>query len=274
MARNPAAVWRPLPENATEPLIRPTQLIIHSAVSPAASLYGYFSRRDVTVESHFYMQDDGDLEQYIDTGRQADANYKASVRAISVETWDGGNPDQRPFTAKQMNELVDLAVWCHRTHGIPLVRTPAWDKPGIGGHSDYPGLWTNVRGKTCPGLARRPQVAEVIARARAAVAGRPAPAPAPIPPRPVPTNATVEVNMAKLPVLAEGAGMNSPNGNGHVRIMQRLLQAHHHNLDAEGGVDSKFGPGLKRELASFQKARGLVADGICGAQTWQRLVGA
>lgn len=169
MARYPDALWRPLPENKTEPLITATQLILHSAVSGAESLYGYFSQTKVVVESHFYMQNDGDLEQYIDTARQADANYKASVRAISVETWDRREPDLRPWSAHQLEELAKLAAWAHRTHGVPLVRCAKWDSPGIGGHSDFPGIWTNVRGKTCPGKARKPQIDLIIRRARVLV---------------------------------------------------------------------------------------------------------
>lgn len=164
MARYPGALWRPLPDR-TAP-IAPTQAILHSAVSNADSLFPYFSRSDVGVESHFYVRRDGFVEQMVDTGMRADANYKANSRAVSIETWDGGDPDKTPWTPQQIDAMARLLAWLHHTHGIPLTRTTAWDSPGVGGHSDYPGIWTPVRGKTCPGLIRRPQVDDVIAAAR------------------------------------------------------------------------------------------------------------
>lgn len=170
MSRYPGAKWRPLKENATEPAIKPTQLIFHSAVSKADTLWGYFEQDKVVVESHLYVQEDGDAEQYIDTDKQADANYKANIRALSAETWDNGDPDHVPWNPKQLRRLADFAAWAHLEHDIPLVRAPAWNKPGMGGHTDYK-EWSNVKGKTCPGLARRGQVDTIIKMAKAIVAG-------------------------------------------------------------------------------------------------------
>lgn len=179
----PGATYRPLAEATTEPLRTHTQLIFHSAVSKADSLWGFFQRSDVVVESHFYVQKDGDCEQYIPADREADANYLANRRALSVETWDDGDPNTIPWSEPQLARLVEIAVWANRVKGVPLVRAPRWDAPGMGGHTDFP-EWSNVRGKTCPGLARRAQVQLIIDRARAVVEGRvppPAPQPGPAP---------------------------------------------------------------------------------------------
>lgn len=165
MARYPQASWRPLPEATREPLITATQVILHTAVSGAASLYGYFARQDVVVESHFYVNQEG-VEQYVDTSRQADANRDANVRAISIETWDGGDPEHTPWTPRQLDLLTDLLVWCCRTHGIPATRCLNWSAPGIGWHSMWgaPSHWTPVAGKTCPGRPRIQQVPVLIER--------------------------------------------------------------------------------------------------------------
>lgn len=165
MALCPFARKQLLPENSSQPRIKPTTHIMHSAVSNAKSLYGYFSSPGVNLESHFYIAEDGELIQMIDTEVRADANYRANGFAVSTETWDGGNPDKTPWNPKQVATLIRLNQWLNATHGIPMRRTTGWNTPGVGGHSDYPGVWTPVRGKTCPGLARRPQVNQIIAAA-------------------------------------------------------------------------------------------------------------
>lgn len=171
MSRYPGAKWRPLKENDKQPEIVPTQLIFHSAVSKGESLFDFFNRELVVVESHLYVQEDGDAEQYIDSNVQADANYRANPRALSVESWDDGDPDTVLWTPKQMRRLADIAAWAHLEHDIPLVRAPAWNLPGMGGHTDYK-KWSNVSGKTCPGLARRGQVDTIIAMGQAVVDGK------------------------------------------------------------------------------------------------------
>lgn len=175
----PAAVRKPLPENSWQSAITPTQLIFHTAACRCGdSLYDDFNRKGNNLESHFHVQSDGGVEQYIDTNVRADANYKANARAISVETQDDGDATQ-PWTAAQLDALIALAVWAHREHGIPAVICPAWDKPGLGHHTLFgaPGPWTPVA-KSCPGPARKRQFVEVITPKVAAATSAPARRPA------------------------------------------------------------------------------------------------
>lgn len=102
----------------------------------------------------------------LDTEVRADANYWANPRAVSIETWDNGDPDRVPWNPAQITAMVRLLRWLSDTHSIPLRPCPAWDAPGVGYHSQY-AQWSPVV-KTCPGLARRPQVPTVIAAARSA----------------------------------------------------------------------------------------------------------
>lgn len=155
MAWCPFATKKELPESKTQPTIAPRTIILHSAVSSAASLHPYFSRSDVKLESHFYVANDGRIEQYVDTTRRADANNKANSFAVSIETADHGDPDSQPWNDAQLWAIERLVRWIATTHRIPLRRCPSWVEGGIGYHTMWgaPSPWTPVV-KTCPGRAR------------------------------------------------------------------------------------------------------------------------
>lgn len=189
MARFNLATWRPLPENETQRALNPTQFIVHTAVDHPGptNLWGFFSRTDVTVESHWWLKMDGTLEQFIDTDVQAHANLNGNSRALSVETEDEGDPANIPWTPAQVGALVKLLVFVHTEHGIPLEIMPRWDAPGVGWHSMWGFVdgvnltggyltnpWTNSRGKTCPGKLRIQQfIHDVLPRAQAIVGNTP-----------------------------------------------------------------------------------------------------
>lgn len=254
MTRIQGAEWRPLKENETEPLITATQLIFHSAVSKADSIWGYFQRDDVVVESHLYVDHLGSIEQYIDLDRQADANYKANIRAISVETWDNGDPDHVPWNEAQMHALVDIAVQVHRLKRVPIIQAPAWDKPGMGGHTLYP-EWSNVRGKTCPGLARRGQVPIILQRAQRLVSK---PSPTPVPP------AAPKFPLPPNHFYGKGSsGYAHDHGDG-LKIWQSQMKKRGWTIEADG----RYGPQTEKVARAFQHEKGLRVDGNIGAATW------
>lgn len=64
------------------------------------------------------------------------------------------------------------------------------------------------------------------------------------------------------PSVRQGAG--GPD----VVTVQYLLRQHGHGIPADGD----FGPVTASAVTAFQSARGLVADGTVGSQTWPRLV--
>lgn len=158
MSIMPGATLKLLPENSTQAAITPTQVILHTAVdAPGPTrLDRYFARADVTLESHFWIPLDGEIVQMMDTNVRADANRRANVRAISIETEDEGNPEGIPWTDAQLASLAEIIRWAHRVHGIPMEACPAWDRPGLGFHAMWgaPSPWTPSRGKTCPGSTR------------------------------------------------------------------------------------------------------------------------
>lgn len=166
MARYPGGRWTPIPENATQAKITPTQVILHTAVdAPGPTNLGrYFARADITVECHFWITLDGTVYQFMDTEVRADANYQASARAISIETEDEGDPVGIPWTAAQLDSIVAVIRWASATHGIPLRVCPDPLAPGLGFHSMFgsPSPWTPYKGKTCPGPTRVRQFHETV----------------------------------------------------------------------------------------------------------------
>ena len=146
------AVRKLIPPGSNDPRIKPRVAILHVAVSNSDSLYDYFAHRSGGIESHFYIRDDGTVEQYRDTDWEADANYRANPFAVSIETEGMG---EGRWTKAQVESIKALLSWLHAEHGIPLevCKTPFGS--GVGYHTLFgaPSEWTPVS-KSCPGPGR------------------------------------------------------------------------------------------------------------------------
>lgn len=180
MAWYPGAVKMELqPESDSQAAIRPTQFIVHSIVAPWSARRTYEYWRDSTnLESHFGIDYEGTVGQYIGTETRADANAGANRRsdgtgAVSAETASNTSATD-PWNAKQIEDLIAIGVWLHERHGIPLRICRTHSDPGFGYHSMFREWSTS--GTACPGAARIRQFREVVfpgivARAK----GEPAP---------------------------------------------------------------------------------------------------
>lgn len=166
MAWYPDAVKMELqPESDQQQAIRPTQFIVHSIVAPWTARRTYEYWRDSTnLESHFGVDYEGTVGQYIGTETRADANAGANRRsdgtgAVSAETASNtAGSDQ--WNAKQIEDLIALGVWLHKTHGIPLRICRSHSDPGFGYHSMF-SQWS-TSGTACPGKARIAQFKAVV----------------------------------------------------------------------------------------------------------------
>lgn len=168
IARYPKARYREVSGLSKDPPIIPIGVILHVRAGEGSSLFDYFNGPSKGIESHFYLTYDGKWEQYRDTGREADANYKGNSFVIngkrygflSIET-EGLASGK--WTAIQLSELKQFLLWANKTHGIPLRVCPAWNKAGIGYHVMFgaPGPWT-PHAKICPGTERVKQFNSLI----------------------------------------------------------------------------------------------------------------
>ncbi|MDJ0460573.1 N-acetylmuramoyl-L-alanine amidase [Streptomyces sp. H27-C3] len=166
MAWYPGATkWELQPESDQQAAIRPTQFIVHSIIAPwtARRVYEYW-RDSTNLESHFGLGYAGDLGQFVGTETRADANAAANRRpdgtgAVSIETASNLQGSD-PWTAQQLERLIALGVWLHRTHGIPLRICRTTSDPGFGYHRLH-SAWA-VSGTACPGDARVKQFNAVV----------------------------------------------------------------------------------------------------------------
>jgi hypothetical protein len=166
MSWYPGAVKMELqPESDAQAAIRPTQFIMHSIVAPWTVRRTYeFWRDSSNLESHFAVDYEGAVAQFIGTETRADANAGANRRpdgtgAVSAETASNTSGSD-PWNAKQIEDLIAIGVWLHEEHEIPLRVCRSHTDPGYGYHSMYP-QWS-TSGTACPGKARIEQFKKVV----------------------------------------------------------------------------------------------------------------
>lgn len=168
VALYPSATQRPWKPYNPERFITPRVVIVHTNAVNAED-----PNSAGGLSWHFQVGEHGTVYEHRDTATRAAANYQANNFAISIETWDGGNPEGNPWNAEQMNALVALVGWCCDTHGIPRHIPNAWDGTGVGFHRMH-SEWNNPV-HSCPGNTRAAQFYdELLPRLQA-----PTPAPTP-----------------------------------------------------------------------------------------------
>lgn len=174
MARFPGAVWKPVDRykpggSSHVPMATANRLIYHTAVFAGDSLFDLFNVSGNPV-AHFYVREDGTVEQYVDTDTRASAVLEGNYDCITVESWDDGAPGGHvpDWTDAQVDACARIAAWCHTVHGIPMdlldSSSPGhgvgWHRLGIDGnfpsgllHGRRSGgeLWSTSTGKQCPG---------------------------------------------------------------------------------------------------------------------------
>ncbi len=81
-----------------------------------------------------------------------------------------------------------------------------------------------------------------------------------------------------FPTIREGDGYlngSNPQYRAAVKAMQIMLAYHGHadakTVDGACAADGAFGSGTTAACKSFQSAKGLTSDGICGPNTWDEL---
>lgn len=176
----PKAKNKQLSINFSKRVTKKNAVILHSSASATAtSLFGWFSNPSAQASSHFHVDFDGNVEQYLGTDHVSWANRDGNPRSVTIETQGKGT---EPWTERQIKALVDLVDWICATHDIPVrimensqtsTSGIGWHRIGIDGNFPTSGLlrgrnargggeaWSGF-GKTCPGDDRILQVPRII----------------------------------------------------------------------------------------------------------------
>jgi len=256
MGRYPGAVYREVVGLSKDPPIRPIGIILHVSASNSPSLFNYFNGPSGGVESHFHIPlNPGQVEQYRDTNREADANYKGNswieggerLGFISVETAGLGDGEWNDY---QLRELEKMIRWCAATHKFPLRVAPGYHSPGIGYHVQFgsgegTNSWSNARGKICPGPKRIAQIKNVL---MPRLTSGSTPSPGPTPP-------------SQNRVLREGM-----SGQDVAEWQQLLVRAGY-----PVSTDGAFGPKTTAATKQAQSRVGAAPDGVVGPDTRARV---
>jgi len=94
------------------------------------------------------------------------------------------------------------------------------------------------------------------------------PPPTPEPPAALPTINPTAAIQPQAPVIPPWPVVQSGSEGADVFALQYLLRYHGQNIPADG----LFGPVTRQAVMNFQTQKGLVVDGMVGAQTWPALV--
>ena len=152
-----------------DPVLDVVHGLIAHVTGTLVSPLNFFDGPSNGIESTCYIPRtaDEDKEQYRDTTREADANFRANSWIgtdgkrhgfISVETMGLGGGKWNKY---QLDELKDLILVTSKEHDYPLKVCESYHGHGIGYHTMFP-EWTNVPGKTCPGDERKQQFQDII----------------------------------------------------------------------------------------------------------------
>lgn len=234
-------------------------VVEHVEAGTESGTDSWFHNPQAQASAHFGIAKDGTVDQWVDTDDKAWAEATYNPVFWSIETEGDANT---PLTAAQIESFAHVFVWLANLDGIPFAVTDSPSGRGLITHGDLGGPGGSHFG--CPGDQRKAQRGQIIDRARSLVGQTPPvatnPSPAPTPPSG--DIYTVEAEVAALPVIKQGST------GQFVRICQGLLIANGRNV----GVDGDFGPASAAALREWQGAAGLTADGVCGPQTWRRLL--
>lgn len=193
MARYPDAVWKPITaDKQYGPGLRPALTVwnrvnLHSTASSASSQFGYFNQSGIP-DSHFHVAYDGTVEQYVDTSKQAFADYEGNDATVSIETQGvSSSTGDEKWRPAQAAAIIKLVAWIIKTHGIrpKLAETAfsgstssqglSWHRLGCDGN--FPSLpsiqagrlqrgggmhYSTSLGKVCPGYLRITQIHQEI----------------------------------------------------------------------------------------------------------------
>jgi N-acetylmuramoyl-L-alanine amidase len=242
----PKAEWRPLGKQIQPTMSGHDIIVIHTMARSLAKtdsgfkLHGYRG-----LEAHFGTGQHGELYQWQDLARTADACYHGNDICISIENedtsgvfphWEGS--DVPAFTYRQLATLVDLCAWLCDKYDIPAEEIPnslpgnrgiGWHRMGVvskpphrrGYLVDGGVQWSDKVGKVCPGDRRIRQIRKIIIPDVQATLNN---EPLPVPLRKDDTMKIIRLHGTSHCYLANGIQRKHLKGRKDLAVAKQLLK--------------------------------------------------
>lgn len=220
------------------------------SVEACGSVFAESSRG---ASSNYGIDSNGRVGLYVDEKNRSwcTSSRENDHRAVTIEVANSSTGGEWPVSDNAYEKLIDLCVDICQRNGIPKLNYTG-DKTG---NLTMHKWFANTQ---CPGPYLEKRFPDIAAKVNARL-GAEGSSEAPVESKP----ATSNVNFPELSV-----GSNSE----WVRVLQTVLI----NRDCDcgkRGVDGDFGGATLEAVKKFQRENGLVADGIVGPKTWNKLLG-
>ncbi|MFJ6214852.1 N-acetylmuramoyl-L-alanine amidase [Streptomyces sp. NPDC092296] len=260
MARMPGAQYRPVVNVHKDGVLERRGLVLH-VQDDTGNPYAWFNNPSSQASSDFWVQRDGSIDQYCDTGVDyAWAQGAGNPYYASVET--EGHPDTA-LTSDQVEAVAQIYAWGHSEFGWPLAVVDSTTAHGFTYHGAGGAAWGNH--PDCPGDLRKAQRAAIISRAKEILGGGK-------------DGGGATVSLAHVVAAAKAdpkAAQGHTTYRDEVLVVEKALQAE--GLLAAQWVDGSFGTKTITAYAALQRRYGYSgadADGIPGRKSLTKLGGA
>lgn len=217
----------------------------------------YFSGGNRSASADYFIDKDGSIYQFNKdianyyTWHCGDGGGKYGIsnsNSIGIEVVSSG----KEYTEAQKKALRELTVWLMEKYGVKAENVVRhYDASRKSCPAPYCG--TTAKNQKWKELHAYITGGKVTAAAKETVTAAKA------------TSKEASTVSITLKVLKKGST------GSQVKTLQRLLNALGYSC---GSVDGDFGANTLNALKKYQKAKKLDADGICGKNTWSKLLGA
>jgi N-acetyl-anhydromuramyl-L-alanine amidase AmpD len=202
------------------------------------------------ASSNYGIGTDGRVGMYVE---EKDRSWASSSpandhRAVTIEVANSSTGGNWPVSDKAMESLINLCVDICQRNGIPKLNFTG-DKSGNLTQHNY------FAATACPGPYLKSKFQYIADEVNKRLGGNVKPA--------EPKEEECKVNLKTLKKGSEG---------DCVKSLQILLIGYGYSCGSYG-ADGDFGSATDSAVRKFQKAKGLVVDGIVGPATWSKLLG-
>jgi len=207
------------------------------------------------ASANYGIDSDGRVGMYVEEKDRSWASSNAANDhvAVTIEVANSQSGGSWPVSDKALKKLIDLCEDICRRNGIKKLNFTGDSSGNLTMHSYFAAT-------ACPGpylKSKFSYIAEEVNKrlgsAEKTVEAKPA-------------ETTKEVCKVELKTLKKGSQGKD------VKALQTLLMGYGYSCGSYG-ADGDFGSATDSALRKYQKAKGLTADGIAGANTWGKLLG-